>query len=259
MTIVDRPIQRNFSSRQGFQPRAIVIHIAQGTTEGAYHWFGQYNPNPQVSSHYIISKQGVVTRFVGEEYAAWHAGGVSQPSEPFRKHHDPFINPNLYTIGIEHEGFTGQKFEEPMLKALQALTYDIAKRYGWQKLEHGKNILGHNDINSVTRGSCPGIGIHLTNDIILPINKKLMSGNSSRDQRLFNLLMIHRVDDENFAEAGITEKNIWDAWIIGNNGWVEIAWALGRNGVILPAEKTPDAIVERYLAVSPNINFTFTL
>lgn len=160
MDIVKKPVKNKSIGRFGYKPEAIVIHIAEGWLNGAYEWFN--NPTSNASSHYMVGKNGVIWQFVEDEDTAWHAGGVNQPRWSLLK---PKINPNLYTIGIEHEGFTGDKWTNEMYEATSELIAELCSKY---KIPLDRNhIIGHNQINSVTRANCPGIGV----DIDLLIEK----------------------------------------------------------------------------------------
>src|SRR5262249_852030 len=91
----------NFRSGRppGMRPEAIVVHISTGTLASADDWFN--DPQAKVSAHYIVGKSGVIHQYVEENDTAFHAGTVVQPSWRLIK---PKVNPNYYTIGIEHEG-----------------------------------------------------------------------------------------------------------------------------------------------------------
>lgn len=163
MNIEWKPVINYSSGRAGFKPEAIVIHIAEGTLVGGFSWFN--NASSQVSSHYMLGKNGAIWQFVKNEDTAWHAGGVNQPNWPLLK---PGVNPNLYTIGIEHEGFTGETFTEAMQKSLVELIHSLCKQYN---IPVDRNhIIGHNQINSVSRSRCPGTGVNLDNLVTLVKN-----------------------------------------------------------------------------------------
>ncbi|MCA9387072.1 N-acetylmuramoyl-L-alanine amidase [Candidatus Dojkabacteria bacterium] len=153
MNIVWKPVRNKSNGRFGYKPEAIVIHIAEGWLNGAYSWFN--NPSSQASAHYMIGKNGVIWQFVADEDTAWHAGGVNQPRWALLK---PRINPNLYTIGIEHEGFTGEVWTDEMYEASSELITSLCTKY---KIPLDRNhIIGHNQINSVSRDRCPGTGVN---------------------------------------------------------------------------------------------------
>ncbi len=76
-----------WSSRNGTAITHVVIHTMQGSYAGSINWF--LNSDSEVSSHYLMrSSDGQITQMVRNADKAWHARSA-----------------NVYTIGIEHEGF----------------------------------------------------------------------------------------------------------------------------------------------------------
>jgi N-acetyl-anhydromuramyl-L-alanine amidase AmpD len=139
----------------GHKPEAIVIHIMDGSLAGTDAWFNDRTSG--VSAHYGIGKRGAVHQYVKEGDTAFHAGTVVRPTWPLLK---PRVNPNFYTIGIEHEGFgaPGTGWPEAMLQASLALVGDIARRWSIPvDLDH---IIPHRMIRA-TKPHCPGRGIDL--------------------------------------------------------------------------------------------------
>lgn len=160
MDIVYKEVQNKSTGRFGYKPEAIVLHIAEGWLAGAHSWFN--NPSSQASAHYMVGKNGIIWQFVKDEDTSWHAGGVNQPRWSLLK---PKINPNLYTIGIEHEGFTGEAWTNEMYEASSDL---IAYLCGKYQIPLDRNhIIGHNQINSVSRDRCPGDGVDIDKLITL--------------------------------------------------------------------------------------------
>lgn len=151
----------NFSSREGFRVIAIVDHITQGSTPGCIDWL--CNPASQASAHYVVSKAGVITQLVHDADKAWHAGVVKAPS--WSLYHGN--NPNLYTIGIEHEGLSGDNLTALQYQATLWLHRDLMKKFGIPAdTEH---IIGHYRINSVDKAGCPGLGfpwVRLMKDLV---------------------------------------------------------------------------------------------
>lgn len=134
--------------REGHKPEAIVIHIMDGTLSGTDAWF--MNPQSNVSAHYGIGKAGEVHQYVKEENSAWHSGRVEKPTWSGLKNN---INPNRYTIGIEHEGTAKTQWSDAMKRASAKLIAEICKR--WDIQLDRNHIIGHNEINSVSRAHCP--------------------------------------------------------------------------------------------------------
>jgi len=143
----------NFTTgRAGYSPIAIVIHIMEGSLNGTDSWF--QNPVSKVSAHYGVGKNGAIHQYVNEKDTAWHAGRVAQPTweliKPSGNNH--FINPNYYTIGIEHEGFEDTDWSEEMYVASSELIKTIAQK--WNIPIDRKHVIGHHEIYSVK--TCPG-------------------------------------------------------------------------------------------------------
>lgn len=153
--IIDRFIQSPHKSKRDYPVVAIVIHIMEGSLSGTGEWFS--NPISKVSAHYGIGKEGTVHQYVAEDEAAWHAGKVVRPTARLVKERFPGINPNQYTIGIEHEGYANRPWTITMLNKSIALTADICKRYSIEP--NRENIIAHREIRADK--SCPGFLLNL--------------------------------------------------------------------------------------------------
>lgn len=152
MSIINVPSPNFSSGRKMYRPEAIVIHIMEGTLAGTDNWF--QNKQSQVSSHYGIGKNGEVHQYVEELDTAWHAGRVNAPSWQLIKTagNGRFINPNYYTIGIEHEGNENSDWTSTMYNASAAMIKAIASR--WNIPIDRQHIVGHHEIYSLK--TCPG-------------------------------------------------------------------------------------------------------
>lgn len=143
---------RGTKGRNGHKVIAIVNHIMEGTLEGTDAWFNQ-EESGGVSSHFGVGKDGEIHQYVGLGDVARHAGKVREPNWNLLI---PDVNPNWYTIGIEHEGFSGEEMPEEQYQATLALHKWLIEVFG---LEANRDtIIGHNRINSVDKGGCPGPG-----------------------------------------------------------------------------------------------------
>lgn len=133
----------------GLRPEAIVIHIMDGTLDGTGSWFN--DPIANVSAHYGVGKGGAVHQYVKEADTAQHAGIVDRPSWPLLK---AGVNPNFYTIGIEHEGRDADAYPwgAPQLAASLALVREIAAR--WSIPLDADHIITHHQIRFGK--TCPG-------------------------------------------------------------------------------------------------------
>ncbi len=147
-----------WQGRKGYKPEAVVIHIMAGSIQSCDGWFN--NPNSQASAHYGVAKSGEVHQYVKEEDAAWHAGGVYNPTWNFIK---PNINPNLYTIGIEHEGQAGDIWTEQQKQASASLIREICER--WQIPMDRNHIIGHYQITA-KKPNCPAVNKGIIDELV---------------------------------------------------------------------------------------------
>lgn len=90
-----------------------------------------------VSSHYIIDREGNVYCLVPESKKAWHSGGSIMPSPDNRE------KVNDFSIGIEMMATKDSGFTEPQYDSLKFLCNDIEKRF---KI---KNYTGHENIAGI--------------------------------------------------------------------------------------------------------------
>lgn len=137
--------------RQGYKPLAIVCHVMDGTLVGTDAWF--QNPKSQVSAHYGVGKDGSIHQYVQEADEAWANGIVDHPTWAVLDQH-PGVNPNLYTISIEHEGHSEDGLTEAQYQSSLWLQTEIVKRWGIPI--DNNHIVGHNRIDGVNRPNCPG-------------------------------------------------------------------------------------------------------
>lgn len=150
--IIKKPCTNFFigrSSTQGvFKPEIVVIHIMVGTLTGTDSWFAV--PQSQVSAHYGIGLTGEVHQYVEEKDQAWHAGRVLNPT--FKLYKPGGVNPNLYTIGIEHEGQDLSKGPMTQINASAALLRDICTR--WNIPIDRDHVIGHYQVYD-QKPNCP--------------------------------------------------------------------------------------------------------
>ena len=139
----------NFNTgRRGFVPIAVVIHVMEGTLEGTDQWFN--NPASKVSAHYGVGKNGEIHKYVRETDTAWHAGNVVEPTWKLLKKH---INPNQYTIGVEHEGKATDVWTDQLYKTSAQLVKWICSRNNIPL--DADHIVRHHEIYNVK--PCPGM------------------------------------------------------------------------------------------------------
>ena len=99
------------------------------------------------------------TSTVQETDTAWQAGRVHAPTWNLIKPtgSGTYINPNLYTIGIEHEGDDQSDWTVEMYNTSSDLLADICKR--WNIPVDRSHIIGHREIYSLK--TCPGAKVEL--------------------------------------------------------------------------------------------------
>ncbi len=85
----------------------------------------------EVSSHFLLRRDGELLQFVSCDQRAWHAGRSSWRGRE---------NCNDYAIGIELEGLEGETFEAAQYDGLARLLQQLAQRYPLQ------NVVGHEHV-----------------------------------------------------------------------------------------------------------------
>lgn len=122
-----------------------------GTLVGTDSWFA--NPASKVSSHFGVGKNGEIHQYVDLKNPAWSNGSVNNPNWSLLI---PCVNPNYYTVSIEHEGESGDTMPEAQYQATQALHLWLIETLGIPVTRD--NIIGHYRIDSVNKANCPGLG-----------------------------------------------------------------------------------------------------
>ncbi len=147
--------------------KAVVLHIAEGSYEGTLQEFADSNP-AQKSSHFVIAKDGRIAQLVSMNDSAWANGlcwqnnhwrtpDCSKLDNPTWADIIPGVNPNMYTISIEHEGFHDQPLTAAMKAANIKLLRWIAGELGIV-YTLGHTLIGHRDIDPLRKSFCPGSG-----------------------------------------------------------------------------------------------------
>jgi N-acetyl-anhydromuramoyl-L-alanine amidase len=88
----------------------------------------------EVSSHFLIKRDGELVQFVSCDDRAWHAGASCYEGRD---------NCNDFSIGIELEGQDCEPYEAEQYEVLQSLTHALITSYPGLNT---KNITGHCDI-----------------------------------------------------------------------------------------------------------------
>jgi N-acetyl-anhydromuramyl-L-alanine amidase AmpD len=131
----------------GFAPTAIVVHRTGCSLQGFRAMFA--DPTSARSAHYGIGFDGRIEQYVAEADTAFHAGVVAAPSWSAIRAN---VNPNFYTIGIEHEGLSTDAWPDAQVAASAALIAEISER--WSIAIDGEHVIAHSAIRA--SANCPG-------------------------------------------------------------------------------------------------------
>ena len=141
------------------KPIAVINHIMQGYARTMIDW-ATHN-SVQKSAHFIIDREGNITQTVSIYSPAWHAGRTAKESwKSF-----PGGNPNKYTVGIEHEGFSvdpGYGYDYIYDGSWPEAMMDAsAKVHKWILGElsldaNDQTVIGHFETDAVSRANDPG-------------------------------------------------------------------------------------------------------
>jgi len=154
----------NFSSRKGVIPDIIVNHISQGSKDSCISWFTSED-NTKSSAHFLVGKDGSIYQFVNVEKMAWGNGLYLEDikyavSEKIKRRK---VNPNRYTISIEHEGIyqktKGALTKEQLDSSIYLHRYImdfVYKNYDKKIPNDREHIIGHSEIDPIRKPFCPG-------------------------------------------------------------------------------------------------------
>ncbi|MEO3402455.1 N-acetylmuramoyl-L-alanine amidase [Mucilaginibacter sp. CAU 1740] len=119
----------NFNLRK---PNYVIIHYtAQDSVKQTLNTFTLVKP--QVSAHYVVSKDGKVYHMLNDYLRAWHAGISKWGS---------ISDMNSCSIGIEIDNNGHEPFNDVQVKSLLALLSQLKKVYNIPQA----NFIGHQDI-----------------------------------------------------------------------------------------------------------------
>lgn len=159
------------TARAGQHPEAIVIHLMDGSLAGTDEWFNtepwkRPEPKSASASHYGIGKDGTVHQYVYDQHRAYHAGNVVEPTAQLVIDKKG-INPNLWTIGIEHEGRMTDEgpWPDAQLAASAQLLAELS--VNWHIPLDRTHIFGHHEVYAPK--PCPGPGVDLDKLILAAV------------------------------------------------------------------------------------------
>lgn len=150
----------NFTQgRGGVALEAIVIHIAEGPLGAIDAWFN--DARAKASTHFAVSKAGRIHQYVKLADMPYANGSIEPGYTAKLIDENAGINPNQWTVSIEHEGFTGEQMTPAMFDAstwLSAWLFetDLFSGGATGVAVDRKHVLGHRDISPRSRPRCPG-------------------------------------------------------------------------------------------------------
>ena len=144
-----KPVPNFEKGRKGHKPEIICLHIGDGTKKQIYSEF----LNAEKSSHYCVNKDGSVWQFVLDENTAWTNGDIKAPTSEVVISKGK-LNPNTYSLSIEHEGYGHTDINAIQYNTTIQLVKELCQK--WNIPINRKYIIGHREINSVTK-TCPGL------------------------------------------------------------------------------------------------------
>ena len=162
---VKRPItSANYTKGRGGQRvKAVVMHIAAGPLSAVFPTFN--HAERQVSAHFCIGKDGTLEQYVSVNDTAYANGLVWKndrwynPSGsqviPTWQDIVPQVNPNAYTVSVEHEGYPEEKWTQPMYDMNNRLLWWLTEQFNLTYVPH-RTLIGHCEIDPVGKPSCPG-------------------------------------------------------------------------------------------------------
>ncbi len=128
LPLTERP-SVNFGPRR---PNYVILHhTSDNTAEDSLRTLT--DPRKEVSSHYLIGRDGKLYYLVDELARSWHAGEA---------YWGGLSDLNSASIGIELDNNGVEPFAEPMIETLLLLLEDLKTRYRIP----AANFLGHGDI-----------------------------------------------------------------------------------------------------------------
>ena len=141
-----------YHSRRGIGPKIIVIHVQEGNNWGSW----QHFHSVLASSTVLISKLGDIWNLVHKTLAPWTNGDVQQPSYFMQTIMNRWgWDPNTFTLSVEREGYSRERTDAQD----KSIVWQV-----WQWMQEfdieAIYIVGHYEVNSVTRPNCPDPAPH---------------------------------------------------------------------------------------------------
>jgi hypothetical protein len=155
-------------SNRGFG--ALVMHIAADNSRKGGDLY--LATTPTKSAHFFVNKDGSCKQYVSVNDSAWANGltyigndrwlspekHIVQP--PWQGLRAP-VNPNWYTVSMEHQGNPADVWTPAMFATSVAIMKWLAPIKGVAWWVPGQNLICHSDISPVDRPNCAGPNCNL--------------------------------------------------------------------------------------------------
>lgn len=167
MDIKEIKSANKYKGRNGWVPDLIVCHITEGNFDGAVSWLCK--ESTEASSHFVVAKDGRVVQLVPLEDGSWCNGTSTNVSD--KRYYgkstldvvkERKTNANYYTVTIEHEAFSkdgGALTDEQINATVELIKHiknEIKRIYNTEIALDRSHIVGHYEINPITKPNCPG-------------------------------------------------------------------------------------------------------
>lgn len=152
-----------YKGHGGYIPDMIVCHISNNYEHAIDNF---YNKDLEVSSHFIIARDGRVKQVVDLHDSSWCNGtSLNETSDVYYKFAKNDIvrsrayNANYYTFSIEHESFDGSLTDvqyEASLNVIKKIIKFMKDEYNVDFKLDRDHLVGHRELNPIVRTICPG-------------------------------------------------------------------------------------------------------
>lgn len=152
-----------YKGRKDYIPTIIVCHINNTYKSALYHF---YNEKDEVSSHFVIRRDGYIKQVVSLDDSSWANGtSLNENSDVYYKFATTELinkiddNANYFTFSIEHESFDGSLTSEQLkstVKVMKKIIQYVKEKYNYDFQIDRKHIIGHSEVNPIVRTKCPG-------------------------------------------------------------------------------------------------------
>lgn len=152
-----------YHGRNQWIPDMIVCHITSDYNK-ALNMF--YNKDSNVSSHFVIAKDGTSKQVISLKDSAWANGtSLNEHSDVYYKLATNSLvkerkeNANYYTFSIEHESYDGHLTDaqrKESIRLMKKIIDFIQDEYHIDFNIDRNHIVGHNEVNPIPKPNCPG-------------------------------------------------------------------------------------------------------